>query len=77
MAISLSNLTQLLLFKLKSTASNHKKKLILLLVLILLGYIAKKKLTVAHVLSCVELLTKFVQALPLPSAPKMRTLAEY
>lgn len=66
MPVSLSNLTQLLVFKLKSTASRHKKKLILLLVIVVVGYVAKKKLTLSHLLSFVELVTKFVQSLPLP-----------
>lgn len=77
MPISLSNLAQLLLFKIKTTASRHKKKLILLLVLLLAGYIAKKKLTIAHILTFIQLLTKAVQALPLPEAPKLRNIAEY
>lgn len=66
MPISLSNLTQVLVWKIKRIAGEHKKKLILALVLLIGGYIAKKKLTLAHILSFVEALTKVVQALPLP-----------
>lgn len=77
MPISLSNLTQLLLFKAKSIAKTHKKKLIVLLVVVVAGYIAKKKLTMSHVISCIEVITKLVQALPLPEAPKLRNIAEY
>ena len=66
MPISLNNLGQLLFWKIKNTASQHKKKLIFALVLLIVGYIAKKKLTFGHVLSFVTGLTKLVQALPLP-----------
>lgn len=77
MPISLSNLSQLLLFKVKSIARTHRKKLIVLLVLVVAGYIAKKKLTMSHIISCVEVISKLIQALPLPEAPKLRTIAEY
>ena len=66
MPISLSNLTQVLVWKVKMTAGRHKKKLIFALVILIVGYIAKKKLTLAHMLGFVEALTKIVQALPLP-----------
>jgi ATP phosphoribosyltransferase len=77
MPVSLSNLSQILIFKVKSTASHHKKKLIFAVVMLLLGYIAKKKLTVGHVITFVESLTRIVQALPLPEAPRLRKMAEY
>ena len=57
------------------TASRHKKKLILAIVLVLAGYVAKKKMTLGHILSFVDFLTRTIQALPLPDAPKLRTLA--
>ena len=66
MPVSLTNLTQILVWKVKHTAGKHKKKLIFALVLLLGGYIAKKKLTLTHVLGFVEGVTKLVQALPLP-----------
>lgn len=66
MPISLTNLTQVLMWKVKMVAGRHRKKLIFGLVLLIVGYIAKKKLTLNHVLSFVEGVTKLVQALPLP-----------
>lgn len=77
MPISISNLAQVLVFKVKMTAGKHKKKLIFALVVLLVGYVAKKKLTLGHVLSFVEGVTRLIQALPLPEAPRMRQLAEY
>jgi hypothetical protein len=75
MPISLSNLSQILMFKLKMTAGRHKKKLIFAVVLLLGAYIAKKKLTLAHILAFVSGITKLVQALPLPEDPKMRRIS--
>lgn len=49
--VSLRNISQLLLFQTTSFAKNHKKKLILAIVLVGLGYIAKKKLTMGHILT--------------------------
>lgn len=77
MPVSLSNLSQLLLFKVRSVASKHKKKLIALLVVIVAGYIVKKKATLQHVISCIGIITKLVQALPLPEEPKLRNIAQY
>ena len=77
MPISLSNLSQILIFKIKMTASKHKKKLIFAVVLLVVGYIAKKKLTFSHILTFVTAITKLVQSLPLPEAPKLRNTAEY
>lgn len=42
------------------TASNHKKKLIAAVLLLLAGYIAKKKLTMAHIITAAEAISKFV-----------------
>lgn len=66
MPISLSNLTQILMFKVKHLASKHKKKIIFAIVLFLAAYVAKKKLTVNHVITFVGGITRLVQTLPLP-----------
>ena len=77
MPVSLSNLSQILIFKVKMVASRHKKKLIFAFVFLLAAYVAKKKLTLSHILTFVCGVTKLIQALPLPSDPKMRRIAEY
>ena len=77
MPISLGNLSQILMFKVKMIAGRHKKKLIFAIVFLLLAYIAKKKLTLGHIISFVSGITRLVQFLPLPSDPKMRKIAEY
>ena len=69
MTISLSNLAQILIFKVKMLTNAHKKKLIFALVLAITAYIAKKKLTVSHIIRFVEIITKIIQALPLPQSP--------
>lgn len=58
-------------------AGKHKKKLIFAFVFLIVAYIAKKKLTIAHVLAFVSGITKLIQALPLPEDPKLRRIAEY
>jgi hypothetical protein len=64
--VSLRNISQLLLSQATSFAKNHKKKLILAIVLVCLGYLAKKKLTMSHILTAFETLTKIIDLLPLP-----------
>lgn len=50
----------------RNLAITHKKKLIFLVVALALGYIIKKKMTLAHFISMVESVSKFIQYLPLP-----------
>jgi hypothetical protein len=63
--------------QLKQITIAHKKKLILIAVLILAGYVAKKKLTMAHLLTFIDYATRAAQYIPLPEAPKLRIIAEY
>lgn len=56
---------------------NHKKKVIAFVVLLIAGYIIKKKMTMAHLITLVETMSRFIQYLPLPDAPKLRELAKY
>ena len=63
---------QALHLKLKQLTFAHKKKLILLAVLSLAAYVAKKKMTMEHVLSIVDVFSKFIQYLPLPESPNLR-----
>ena len=65
-AIALRNMSQLMLFKSIKLAKNHKKKIIFALILLVLGYIAKKKLTLGHLVKFAELFSKVVELLPLP-----------
>ena len=44
----------------KLTAANHKKKLIVLAIIIVSGYIAKKTITLAHIIRIVESISKLV-----------------
>jgi len=77
MPVSLTNLTQILMWKVKLTAGKHKKKLIFGLVMLIVAYIAKRKMTLEHLLGFVGGVTRLVQSLPLPEAPRMRKIADY
>jgi hypothetical protein len=75
LAAAIKNITQLMLFKTTHFAISHKKKIVFALTLIVLIYIAKKKLTLAHVLKFAETFSKVLELIPLPEAPKLRTTA--
>jgi len=63
---ALKNIAQLMLFKGIGFSRTHKKKIIFALVFLVLAYIAKKKLTLAHVISLVGTFSKIVELIPLP-----------
>jgi len=59
----------------KLIAISHKKKLIFLVAVLLAGYIAKKKLTMAHLINIFEFMAKAMQYLPLPQDQKLRKIS--
>lgn len=65
-----------ILEKLKTTSLNHKKKLIALTILIAVGYLAKKKLKLNHLISlmmfCFKIFSKIFGYLPLPTFSNYR-----
>jgi len=63
---AIKNMAQIMLFKGTQFAENHKKKLIFALVLVVLIYIAKKKLTLSHVIKFAETFSKVLELIPLP-----------
>jgi len=73
----LKNISYIAGLQLKEITRAHKKKLIFLAVLLLCGYVAKKKLTMAHLISFIDYATRAAQYIPLPEAPKLRIIAEY
>jgi hypothetical protein len=46
-------------------------------ILIVAAYIIKKKMTMSHLLSIIDSITKLIQYLPLPDSPKLRELNPY
>lgn len=61
----------------KTLIHNHKKKLIAAILLLVGGYIIKKKMTMSHLITIIDCLSKLVQYLPLPDSPKLREMAVY
>jgi hypothetical protein len=73
---SARNIAQLLLFKTKTVAKNHRKKIIVALVLVCIVYGAKK-LTIGHFIKFIETYSKIMDLIAAPQTPKMRAIAEY
>lgn len=74
---TLHDLALLLANKIKHITLSHKKKIVFLLLLLLCGYIAKKKLNMAHLITFVDYACRAAQYIPLPEAPRLRLIAEY
>lgn len=52
--------------------ADHKKKIIGLMLLAIVGYVIKKKMSLAHLIQIVEKVLSFAEYLPLPDPPVYR-----